>query len=245
MKTDFKVFEVSATKDDVGYWFNQYHMVSSPVVDENGKLVGVITIDDALEAVKEETDEDLKRLAGLGNEKLYDSFLGITFTRLPWLGVNLLTAILASLVISQFAEIIESLVALAVLMPIVASMGGNAGTQTLTVAVRALATRDLTSENFNRVVLREVSVGLMNGFILAIAVGILALIWYGSAALGFVLGAAMIFNMIVSGVAGIMVPVTLSKLKIDPAISSGVFVTTVTDIIGLFVFLYLAAVFLL
>jgi magnesium transporter len=220
-------------------------MVSAPVIDNNNRLVGVITIDDAMEALKEETDEDLKRLGGVGDEALSDSFFGITRARFPWLAVNLITAILASLVISQFSETIRSLVALAVLMPIVASMGGNAGTQTLTVAVRALATRDLTAENLKRVILREVSVGLMNGLIFSLVVGVIGFVWYQNIKLGLVLGVAMICNMIVAGLVGILLPVGLSKLKVDPALSSGVFVTMVTDLVGFFGFLSLASFFLL
>ena len=245
MTTDFKVFEVTESKDDVAYSFNQYHMVSAPVIDLDRRLVGVISIDDAMAALKDETDEDLKRLGGVGDEELSNNFFGITRARFPWLSVNLLTAVLASIVIAQFSETIQSLVALAVLMPIVASMGGNAGTQTLTVAVRALATRDLTTENLKRVVFREVSVGLMNGLVFSIFVGMIALVWYKNVELGLVLGIAMLLNMLVAGLAGILVPVGLSKLKVDPALSSAVFVTTVTDIIGLFGFLYLASFFLL
>lgn len=245
MTTDFTIFKVTESKEDVAYSFNQYHMVSAPVTDSDNRLVGVITIDDAMEALKEETDEDLKRLGGVGDEALSDSFFGITRARFPWLAVNLATATLASLVIAQFSETIHSLVALAVLMPIVASMGGNAGTQTLTVAVRALATRDLTPKNLKRVVLREASVGLMNGLIFSVFVGVIGFIWYQSIKLGFVLGAAMICNMLVAGLAGILLPVGLSKLKVDPAVSSGVFVTTLTDIVGLFAFLSLASLFLL
>ena len=245
MATDFKIFKVTESKDDVAYSFNQYHMVSAPVIDTDNRLVGVITIDDAMDALKEETDEDLKRLGGVGDEELSDSFFGITRARFPWLAVNLATAILASLVIAQFSETIRSLVALAVLMPIVASMGGNAGTQTLTVAVRALATRDLTTKNLKRVVLRETSVGLMNGLIFSVVVGTIGSLWYQSIKLGFVLGTAMICNMLVAGLAGILLPVALSKLKVDPALSAGVFVTTVTDIVGLFGFLALATYFLL
>jgi len=245
MRRDVKVIKANALKADVAYAFNQYRMVSAPVVDQYNRLIGLITIDDAMDALEDETEEDLKRLAGLGNEELSDSFVGITLARFPWLATNLITAVLASLVIAQFSDTIESIVALAILMPIVASMGGNAGTQTLTIAVRALATRDLTSENLKRVILREISVGLMNGFIFSIVVGSIGFIWYQSIWLGAVLGAAMICNMLVAGLAGILVPVGLSKLKIDPALSSGVFVTTVTDIVGLFAFLALASIFLL
>ena len=168
MTTDFKFFKVTESKDDVAYSLNQYHMVSIPVIDIDHRLVGVISIDDAMAVLKDKTDEDLKRLGGVGDEELSDSFFGITCARFPWLSVNLLTTVLASIVIAQFSETIQSLVALAVLMPIVASMGGNAGTQTLTVAVRALATRDLTTENLKRVVVREVLVGFMNGLVFSI-----------------------------------------------------------------------------
>ena len=198
-----------------------------------------------MDALEEETEEDLKLLAGVGDEQLSDNFLGITLARFPWLATNLVTAVIASLVIAQFTETIESLVALAILMPIVASMGGNAGTQSLTIAVRALATRDLTRENFNRVVFREASVGLMNGLIFAVIIGCIGVSWYKSIELAFVLAVAMILNMLTAGLAGILVPVGLSKLKVDPALSSGVFVTTVTDIMGLFVFLAMATLFLL
>jgi magnesium transporter len=165
--------------------------------------------------------------------------------RMPWLFVNLVTAILASLVIAQFEEAIAQIVALAVLMPIVASMGGNAGTQSLTVAVRALATKDLTSSNLLRVVTREAGVGLINGAIFAVVMGIVGLVWFGSPMLGGVIAAAMVVNLLVAGLAGILIPVVLDRLKVDPALASGAFVTTVTDVVGFFAFLGLAVIFLL
>lgn len=245
MADDFRVIDANDTQEDVGYVFNQYHLVSAPVVDSDGRLAGVITIDDAMQALDEETEEDLLRLGGVGDEELTDSVMDITKQRLPWLAVNLLTAVLASVVIAQFDKVIESIVALAILMTIVASMGGNAGTQTLTVAVRALATKDITSTNAMRIISREGLVGLLNGAIFAVVMGGLTWAWYGDAALGGVLGAAMIINMFVAALAGILIPIGLEKLGADPALASAVFVTTVTDIVGFMAFLGLAAAVLL
>ncbi len=242
---DFRTFPVLVDQHDVAYAFNQYHIISAPVVDENGRVVGVITIDDAMAVLDEEAEEDLMRLAGVGDESLTDRVFGITRQRFPWLLINLGTAILASLVISQFTETIETIVALAVLMPIVASMGGNAGTQSLTVAVRALATKDLTGLNSVRVIKREVWVGLINGIIFAVIIGGVGFLWFGDSNLGIVLGLAMIVNMVVAGLSGILIPVALEKVEIDPAVASSVFVTTVTDVIGFFAFLGLATAVLL
>ena len=246
MDEEFFTLPADQTREDVGYAFSQYHLVSAPVVDTNGRLVGIITIDDAVEAMAEERDEDMMRLAGVGaEEELSDTVWETTKQRFPWLFVNLVTAILASLVISAFSSTIEALVALAVLMPIVASMGGNAGTQSMTVAVRAIATRDLTPANTWRIVFREGFVGLLNGVAFAIIIGIVGIIWFGSPMLGVVLGIAMIGNLFVAGLAGILIPIVLDKLKIDPALASGAFVTTVTDVVGFFAFLGLAAALLL
>ncbi|MBR9861875.1 MAG: magnesium transporter [Rhodobacteraceae bacterium] len=244
MDEHFHVIPVTQSQEDVAYAFNQYHMVSAPVVDERGRLVGVITIDDAMLVLDEEAEEDLRLLNGVGDESLTDSVLDTTRQRFPWLGVNLITAVLASVVISQFSDTIEAIVALAVLMPIVASMGGNAGTQTLTVAVRALATKDLTASNAMRVIRREVMVGLLNGLVFAVIIGAVGVAWFGSPMLGVVLGLAMIANLLIAGMAGILIPIALTKLKIDPALASGAFVTTVTDVVGFFAFLGLAAVML-
>uniref|UniRef100_UPI003567461E magnesium transporter n=1 Tax=Actibacterium sp. TaxID=1872125 RepID=UPI003567461E len=182
---------------------------------------------------------------GVGESSLSDRVIETTKRRLPWLGVNLITAILASLVIDQFEGTITQLVALAVLMPIVASMGGNAGTQSLTVAVRAIATKDLTGSNLWRVVRREALVGLVNGVIFAAVMGGVGMLWFGSPMLGVVIGSAMIINLVIAGLAGIVVPVTLEKLGVDPALASGAFVTTVTDVVGFFAFLGLATILLL
>ena len=245
MSEDFRRFEVTLPQEEVAYAFNQYHLVSAPVVDENGRLAGVITIDDAMQVLDDEAEEDLLRLGGVGDEELSDSVLEITRQRLPWLAVNLATAIVASIIIAQFDAVIEKLVALAVLMTIVASMGGNAGTQTLTVAVRALATKDLTATNALRIIGREGMVGLLNGLAFAVVMGAATWAWYGDAGLGAVLGVAMIVNMVVAALAGILVPLGLEKVGADPALASAVFVTTVTDVVGFFAFLGLAAIVLL
>ncbi|MFZ7093160.1 magnesium transporter [Primorskyibacter sp. 2E233] len=242
----FHVIPVTRPEADVAYAFNQYHLISAPVVDENERLVGVITIDDAMAVLDEEHEEDILRLAGVGDESsLSDKVLDTTKRRFPWLAVNLVTAVLASLVISQFEAALTQVVALAVLMPIVASMGGNAGTQSLTVAVRALATKDLTTSNLWRVIRREVIVGLINGLVFAVVMGIVGILWFGSPALGGVIAAAMVINLVVAGLAGIVIPVMLEKAGVDPALASGAFVTTVTDVVGFFAFLGLAVVVLL
>lgn len=245
MTDNFRMFSVDQDIEEVAYAFNQYHMVSAPVVDREGRLAGVITIDDAMDVLEDEVEEDMNRLAGLGDEDLTDKVWQITKARFPWLAVNLATSILASFVIAQFTDVIEAIVALAVLLPIVASMGGNAATQTLTVAVRAIATHDLTSANAMRIVARETLVGLANGVVFAVIIGLVGLAWFGDPMLGVVLGLAMIANLLVAGVAGIMVPITLDKMGADPALASGAFVTTVTDIVGFFAFLGLAALLLL
>ncbi|WP_435310148.1 magnesium transporter [Primorskyibacter sedentarius] len=242
----FQVIPVTQYEGEVAYAFNQYHLISAPVVDEEGRLIGMITIDDAMAVLDEEHEEDILRLAGVGEESsLSDRVLETTRQRLPWLAVNLVTAVLASLVIAQFEAAIASLVALAVLMPIVASMGGNAGTQSLTVAVRALATKDLTGANVWRVLRREVLVGLINGLIFALVMGLVGLLWFGSLHLGYVIAAAMVINLVVAGLAGTGIPVILQRIGVDPALASGAFVTTVTDIVGFLAFLGLAAMVLL
>lgn len=228
-------------QEEAAHLFQQYDLLSAPVIEESGRLVGVMTIDDIVDVINQEADEDIKRLAGVGDEELSDSVLEIARSRFLWLLINLATAILASLVIGLFDATIEQMVALAVLMPIVASMGGNAGTQTMTVAVRALATRDIGSYNAARIVKREALVGLINGFGFALVIGVIAYFWFASGELGIIIGLAMIFNMICAALAGISIPILLNKLDLDPAIASSVFVTTVTDIVGFFAFLGLAA----
>ncbi len=242
----FRTFHVEDEQGAVAYAFNQYHLISAPVVDDDDRLVGVITIDDAMEVLDDEHDEDILRLAGVGSEsELSDSVIETTRQRFPWLAVNLVTAILASGVISMFEATIAGYVALAVLMPIVASMGGNAGTQSLTVAVRAIATRDLSTSNLLRVIRREVAVGAINGLVFAVVMGLVGLLWFGSPMLGVVIAAAMVINLVIAGLAGIAIPVVLDRFGVDPALASGAFVTTVTDVVGFFAFLGLAAAILL
>ena len=241
----FRVIPVTQDEGDVAYAFNQYHLISAPVVNEDGRLVGQITIDDAMIVLDEEHEEDILRLAGVGEGSLADRVIDTVRGRFPWLGVNLVTAILASLVIAQFEGVIAQFVALAVLMPIVASMGGNAGTQSLTVAVRAIATKDLTGSNVWRVIRREVLVGLMNGLAFALIMGLVGLVWFGSLGLAAVIAASMVINLVVAGLAGTVIPVLLDKLRVDPALASGAFVTTVTDVVGFFAFLGFAALYLL
>jgi len=235
MEDSFRTFNFAQDVEEVAQAINHYHMITAPVVDDDDRIVGVITIDDAMAFLEEEAEEDLLRLAGVGEGSLSDKVIETTRQRFPWLAVNLLTAILASVVIAMFENTISDLVALAVLMPIVASMGGNAGTQSLTVAVRAIATRDLTPANVWRVIRKEALVGLINGLIFAVVMGVI----------GAICAVAMVINLVIAGLAGTMVPVVLDKLKIDPALASGAFVTTVTDIVGFFAFLGLAALYLI
>ena len=242
----FQIIPVDQDEEDVAYAFNQYHLISAPVVDAEGRLVGMITIDDAMEVLDEEHEEDMLRLAGVGDESaLSDTVWETVGQRVPWLAANLVTAIIASLVIAQFEDTIARFVALAVLMPIVASMGGNAGTQSLTVAVRAIATKDLTTANVWRVIRRETLVGMLNGVVFAVVMGIVGVAWFGSPVLGYVIGAAMVINLVVAGVAGTVIPILMEKSGVDPALASGTFVTTVTDVVGFFAFLGLAAMVML
>ena len=241
----FQTIPVTQDEEDVAYAFNQYHLISAPVVDEDGRLTGVITIDDAMAVLDNEHEEDILRLAGVGESSLSDGVFETSKRRLPWLCVNLFTAICAAIVIAQFEDTIARFVSLAVLMPIVASMGGNAGTQSMTVAVRALATRDLTRSNAWRVIRRELSVGLLNGLIFAAVMGTIGFLWFGSLQLGLVIAAALIINLITAGLAGTVVPVTLEKFGVDPALASGTFVTTTTDVVGFFAFLGLASLVLM
>ena len=240
----FRTIPVAQDEEDVAYAFNQYHLISAPVVNKDGRLIGVITIDDAMAVLDEEHEEDILRLAGVGDNRLSDTVLETTRQRFPWLAVNLFTAVVASLVIAQFEATIAQFVALAVLMPIVASMGGNAGTQSLTVAVRAIATKDLTGSNFLRIIRREALVGLINGAMFAVVMGVIGMIWFGSPQLGYVIALAMVINLLIAGLAGTGVPILLDKIGIDPALASGAFVTTVTDVVGFFAFLGLAALVL-
>ena len=228
-------------QEDVAYNFETYNLVSAGVVDNKNKLIGMITADDIVTILKEETEEDTFRLAGVSEEDISDSAIDITKKRFIWLTLNLITAVIASLVIGFFDENIEKVVALAILMPIVASMGGNAATQTLTVTVRLLATKELISSNIRKIISKEFLVGFFNGIIFAFITAILILFWFNDKNLSILIGLAMIINMSIAGLFGILTPLTLDKFKIDPAIASSVFVTTITDVIGFLSFLGLAS----
>ncbi|WP_420549474.1 magnesium transporter [Curvivirga sp.] len=241
MWEDVKVVPVTMDQEDVAFLFRQYALVESPVVDDTGRLVGIITVDDIVEVLDEEHEEDILKMGGVKEDDLYSDVVETTRLRFSWLLVNLLTAVIASIVISLFEETLEQLVALAILMPIVASMGGNAGTQTLTVAVRALATNELTTSNAFRVVWKEVLVGGVNGILFAILMGGLAWAWFNDLALGLVIASAMIINMLAAGMAGTLIPIGLEKVGKDPAIASTVFLTTITDVVGFLSFLGLSA----
>ncbi|MEY4249472.1 MAG: magnesium transporter [Pseudomonadota bacterium] len=236
---------VEMDQEEVAYIFDKYHLISAPVTDPGGRLVGQITVDDIVGVIQEESQEDLLALAGVTETGRDATVLDVTKSRFWWLLINLGTAVLASSVISAFSGAISQLVALAVLMPIVASMGGNAGTQTLTVAVRALATRELSSVNMLRTIWREIAVGLLNGGAFALCVGVVVTFWFNDPLLGLVIGMAMVINLLAASLAGILVPLTLERLGYDPAVSSTVFVTTVTDVVGFFSFLGLAVLILL
>ena len=239
------LISVNMDKEEVGLTFENYNLVSAGVVNKENKLVGMITADDVVTVVQEEAEEDALRLAGVGDEEITDSVMLKTKRRFNWLLLNLFTALLATWVISFFGASIEQMVALAFLMPIVASMGGNAGMQTLAVTIRAIATKELSKSNFNRVVGKEFLIGILNGIIFAIITAIIVQLWFKELNLSVLIGISMILNMIVEGLFGILVPVSLKKLNIDPALASSVFVTTITDVIGFLSFLGLGSFYFL
>ncbi len=245
MEKDRHLVLATADQEEVARQFERYGLMAAPVVDKNDRLVGVVTVDDVVEVIEQEADEDAKLLAGVGDEQLSDSVRQVMPPRFAWLFVNLLTAILASSVIKLFDASIEKMVAIAVLMPIVASMGGNAGTQTMTVTVRALAMDELNPANIVRVALRETAVGLINGFAFAALLALLAYWWFGMSQLGLVIAIAMVVNLLAAALAGIFIPLGLERMGFDPAVASTVFVTTVTDVVGFFSFLGLATLWLM
>jgi len=245
MQASLKTVPAEADQEEVAFLFRQRDLVSAPVVGAGGRMVGVITVDDVVDVIDEEHEEDIMRLGGVKEDDLYDSVIDTTKARFAWLLINLGTAIAASIVIGLFDATIEQIVALAVLMPIVASMGGNAGTQTLTVAVRALAMKEVSSTNALRIIGKELAVGGINGIVFAILAGAAAWLWFESGALALVIAAAMVINLLVAGLAGAAIPLALERMKIDPAVASSVFLTTITDVVGFFAFLGLAALFLL
>lgn len=246
METDLRTIPAEMDQEAVAHLFRSYSLVSAPVVDEAGRLLGVITVDDVVHVIDEEAEEDLMGLAGVGDTDFHAPAFETAWRRLRWLVVTLVNTLIAATVISQFDATIEQLVALAILMPIVAAMGGNAGMQVVTVTVRALATRDLNPRsNIWRAVLKEMVVAAMNASVFSLIMGTIAALWFHNMALGVVLGAAMIFNMLWAGLAGTLIPLTLNRLGMDPAISAGPFLTTTTDVLGFFSFLGLATLFLL
>ena len=237
---DHVTIPVDMEQEQVAHLFRRKDLLSAPVVDEEGKLIGMITVDDIVDVIDEAAEEDILRMGGLSDSDIHRSTVATARARSWWLAVNLVTAVLASVVISFFEESIVKIVALATLMPIVASMGGNAGTQTLTVVIRALATKELSSSNTWRMVAKEFAVGSINGFLFALLMGSLVWWWYDDATLAFVIAAAMIINLMAAGLSGIVIPVTLDRMGMDPAPSAGVLLTTVTDVVGFLAFLGLA-----
>ena len=245
MNVDFRSVPVNMDQEEVAMLFRRYGMVTTSVVDEDGRLVGVITLDDIVDVIDEEAEEDLMALAGVSDASIRSSLLETFQGRAGWLFLNLLTAVMASIVIGFFEETLERVVALAVLMPIVASMGGNAGTQTVTVAVRAIAMQEFSTQSAARFALREALVGGANGLLFAVIAAVVSFVWFGDLMISLILGGAMVVNLIIAGITGTMVPLSLVRLGVDPAVASSVFITTITDVVGFFVFLGLAALFLL
>ena len=240
------IFNALEKDDDVAKSFADYNLVSAPVIDENNKLVGRITVDDVVDVILEDAEQEVFARAGLKQEE--DIFAPVAQSarnRALWLGVNLITALIGSWVIAQFEGTIQQLVALAVLMPIVASMGGNAGTQTLTIVIRGLSNGTIQRQNLARLLRKEVLVGSLNGLVWACAIALIAAFWFNNVQLGYIIALAMLINLIVSAISGVLLPVILDKLKIDPALAGGVALTTVTDVVGYFAVLGLAAFFLL
>ena len=244
MEGDFRKIPADMDQEEVSILFRRYGMVSAPVIDEHGRLIGMITIDDIIDVIDEEAEEDLMALAGVGDTNVRSSLIETLQGRSSWLLINLVTAIVASAVIGLFDATIERLVALAVLMPIVASMGGNAGTQTVTVAVRALALRQIDRDAAASFVRRELAVAILNGILFAALAAAISFLWFRDADIALVMAVAMFANMVVAGLSGTLVPLGLVRAGVDPAVASSVFITTITDVVGFFVFLGLAALYL-
>lgn len=241
MDEDRRRVKATDDQEEVARMFERYNLVAAPVVDQNDRLVGVLTFDDIVDVIEQEAEEDIMALGGVGaEEELSDPVWVTAKGRFTWLFANLLTALMSAWVIKQFEHSIEKMVSLAVLMPIVASMGGNAGTQTMTVAVRSLATRDLSDANAARFARRELLVGLLNGVAFAVIMGVIAVAWFNVADLGIVIGLAMVCVLTAAALGGFVIPLALTKIGVDPAVSSGPFVTTITDVVGFFSFLGIA-----
>ena len=242
---ELRLIDVNTDQEDVALLFNKYGLVSAPVINNQKKIIGSITVDDVVEVIEEEREEDILKLGGVDHTDLYESVISTTKSRISWLIVNLMTAVVASIVIGLFEAAIEKVVALAILMPIVASMGANAGTQTLTVAVRAIAVKELTTSNAIKIIIKETLIGGINGVIFAIIISLISIYWFENLMLGLIIGLAMILNLLIAGFSGIAIPLVLDKLKIDPALASAVILTTITDVFGFLSFLGLATLFLI
>ena len=242
---ELRVIDVNMDQEEVAYLFNKYGLVSAPVIDVNKNIIGSITVDDVVEVIEEEREEDMLKLGGVGHTDIYNSVVNTTRSRISWLIVNLMTAVVASIVIGLFEAAIEKIVALAILMPIVASMGANAGTQTLTVAVRALAVKELTTSNALKIIIKETFIGGINGIIFAVIISLVSIYWFQDFMLGVIIGVAMVVNLIIAGFAGTIIPLALVRIKIDPALASAVILTTITDVFGFLSFLGLATLFLI
>ncbi|MCA8931905.1 MAG: magnesium transporter [Rhodospirillaceae bacterium] len=241
VEEEIRTVPATMDQEEVAFLFRQYDLTSAAVVDGDGRLIGVVTVDDVVDVIDEEAEDDLFKMGGVREGDLYHDVMETSRARFAWLGVNLITAVVASSVIAMFEGTIQQVVALAVLMPIVASMGGNAGTQTLTVAVRAIAMKELSGHNARRVMWKEVLVGSINGVLFAVIAGAVAALWFQDMLLGLVIGSAMIVTLIIAGLSGTIIPLALDRFNVDPAVASGVFLTTVTDVVGFFAFLGLAA----
>ena len=242
---ELRVIDAHMDQEEVAYLFNKYGLVSAPVIDVNKNIIGSITVDDVVEVIEEEREEDMLKLGGVGHTDIYNSVVNTTRSRISWLIVNLMTAVVASIVIGLFEAAIEKIVALAILMPIVASMGANAGTQTLTVAVRALAVKELNTSNALKIIIKETFIGGINGIIFAIIISLVSIYWFQDFMLGVIIGVAMVMNLIIAGFAGTIIPLALVRIKIDPALASAVILTTITDVFGFLSFLGLATLFLI
>lgn len=243
--TNPNVISVQYDEDQEAVWkqFEKYGFVMMPVVDEEHHMLGVITVDDIMDVIQEETTEDINRLGQVGKEERIDSQLFESLkSRLPWLVINLFTAVLAAAVISCFEGTISQVVSLATIMPIVTGMGGNAGTQSLTIVVRGLSLGELTKENAMKILAKEIGVGLFSGVVIGLFIAIGAMLFEQNPIFGLVTGVAMFLNMILATIAGYFIPVILEKCHVDPALASGVFVTTVTDVLGFLFFLGLATI---
>lgn len=244
MLTDIKPIPVLMDQEEVALLFRKYGLVSAPVVDEGGRIVGMITVDDVVDVIEEEAEEDIMFLARVTESDFYEPLLSTSYSRIRWLVITLLNTLMAATVISQFQHTIHEMVALAVLMPITAAMSGNAGIQVLTVTIRALATRELGGANMRRAIWKEIFVGLINGIVFGGIMGSIAAFWFSDPALGMVLGAALILNMVWAALGGVLLPILIDKMRMDPAISAGPFLTTTTDLLGFATFLGLARLFL-